>query len=682
MPTDLRMPALTLTVGLSALLLFGMEPLVGRLVIPFFGGAVHVWLTCLMFFQAALFLGYLYAHVVSWRIGPWHLLILALPVLVLPLGVESEVAPESPLWVLVGVLIRYIALPFFALSTTAVVLQAWLARSELGKEREPYPLYAASNVGSLVALLGYPFFVEPLLGLTAQRYLWTVGYVVYAGLVVACYYLVKPSTGESVQAPPTSQAAQAPTAHDVGWWLVLSAVPSAFLLATTNVVASEVGSFPLVWVVPLALYLGTFIWTFREGDRPAVPALIGGSWPELLILGGLAYILGPYFFVVVVLQLVILLVFAWIAHGELYARRPHPQYLTHFYLVMSLGGWIGGAVVTFLAPVLFSSLLEYPLLLAAFGALFVALRREQLQEWFRDAPLWAGGSRMGLLMIMGAITATGVYADTLLGNLARYRTFYGTYRIAEAPYEDTGLRVRSLYHGLTLHGAELLEGEGAGRPMSYYHPTQCLAMTQRVASPQKQAIIGLGAGVAAAYNRPDGVLHYYEIDGRNEEIAREWFGYLDAADGAVEVRVGDGRLRLDQSSDTYDLIWLDAFSGDGIPAHLMTDDALGVYLDHLAPDGLLLYHISNRYYALHPILHRQFSGRNLAALQNPETDEEPAFAMKADCVVVARSEEALKRLADEGWVPLDHNEIPDAALWTDDYVNVLAALRYRLVMGL
>lgn len=318
--------SLTASVGLSALLLFGVEPLIGQLVVPYFGGAAHVWLTCLMFFQAVLFLGYLYAHLIGWRLGVFHLVVLALPLLTLPIHVEPVVAPDRPLLALVLLLLRTVGLPFFALSTTAVVLQSWLARSHLGEIREPYPLYAASNVGSLVALLSYPVLVEPFLPLSVQRLVWSGGYVGYALLIGLSWYLVRPDPRAVVQAPTTAAPDVRPGAGDFAWWLLLAALPSSFLLATTNLIASEIGSIPLVWVVPLALYLGTFIWTFREGG--GVPRLLGLAWPEAALISLVAYFLGPVSMALTAALLVGLTLLSTVAHGELYARRPHPRYLT------------------------------------------------------------------------------------------------------------------------------------------------------------------------------------------------------------------------------------------------------------------------------------------------------------------------------------------------------------------
>jgi spermidine synthase len=678
----LGMFALATTVGVSAFLLFGMEPLVGRLVVRYYGGAVHVWLICLMFFQAILFAGYLYAHVFAQRIGRWHLLVLLLPLLALPLDVQSEVAPEMPVLSLLMVLFRYVALPFFVLSTTAVVLQSWLARSSLGKTHEPYPLYSASNIGSLTALLGYPFIVEPFLGLVAQRYIWSAGYLLYAVMVGACWWVIRPSTSSAVEAPVAAKEQVAPTAVDVVWWLLLSALPSAFLLATTNLLANEVGSFPMVWVIPLALYLGTFIWTFREGG--GVPRLVGAIWIEILLAGGLVYLLGPVSAPLAVLLVVVLPMVSLIAHGMLYDRRPHPKWLTHYYLTMSLGGWVGGALVTFGAPSIFDGLYEYPLLLLVFTAVFAVSQGKGTWAWFKRAPIYLGGPR---LLVISTLLVVCVFGATVVGNveyLVKHRNFYGTYRIADVELEDGGFVRRNLSHGQTLHGAEMLTGPMSHLPVGYYHPDECLHQVYAsLNAPRRTAVIGLGAGVMASFTEPSDVLHYYEIDADNEGIARRWFTYMSEAKGSVEVRIGDGRLRMAESTETYDLVQIDAFSGDGIPAHLLTHEAVSTYVERLSEDGIILFHVSNRYYELRPLVKRLLEKRGYAGVWSVRRPSDSEYVWPSRCVVAARDAQQLERLVDLGWIPFaDDDGIPETSLWTDDYANMLSPMWYRMTLGL
>ncbi|MCA9571264.1 MAG: ferrichrome ABC transporter permease, partial [Myxococcales bacterium] len=339
---------MTLTVLVGALLLFGMEPMVGRMLVPYFGSAVSTWLTALMFFQIVLFGGYLYAHLVAPRIGRWHLLLLFLPLLNLPLGVRGEVAPVAPMAQILLSLTLSVGLPFFVLSTTAVVLQLWWSRSDLGKDREPYPLYAASNSGSLLALLGYPFLVEPLAGLRAQSLVWAAGYVLYAGLVAASWHLARPEPGHAEEVVASGPP---PSVGELSLWALLAALPSGFLLAVTSVIANEVGSFPMVWVLPLAIYLGTFVLLFR--DDPVGMGL-RRFWPELGALGLLGYSLASgTSYLLLAFQLTLFFLYCMVVHGELYTRRPEPAYLTRYYLALSFGGGLGGTVVNLVPPAAF-----------------------------------------------------------------------------------------------------------------------------------------------------------------------------------------------------------------------------------------------------------------------------------------------------------------------------------------
>jgi hypothetical protein len=336
------MPILTGMVFLGATLLFGMEPLVGRILVPYFGGAAHVWLTSLMFFQAMLLVGYLYAHLFARLLGRWHLLLLLLPLFNLPIGATLRSAPEAPLLALLAVLLVHFALPFIVLSTTAVVAQSWLARSIAGQSHEPYPLYAASNAGSLLALFGYAFLVEPLLGVKAQSFTWTIGYIIYAIMVVAAWVTLKPGKGAILFEPKKDsdlQSEAAITAKNYALWLLLSALPSAFLLTVTNFIALEVGSFPMVWVIPLALYLSSFVITFRGNG--GVPRFLAAAWPEVMILGFLLYLL-PMVWVGLIGPLLLLLAVCLVAHGKLYERRPQVRFLTNYYLTMAVGGFLGG----------------------------------------------------------------------------------------------------------------------------------------------------------------------------------------------------------------------------------------------------------------------------------------------------------------------------------------------------
>jgi hypothetical protein len=685
------MPILTGMVFLGATLLFGMEPLVGRILVPYFGGAAHVWLTSLMFFQAMLMVGYLYAHLFAQRLGRWHLLLLLLPLINLPLGAATRPAPETPILTLLAVQLVHFALPFTVLSTTAVVAQSWLARSSAGQSHEPYPLYAASNAGSLLALFGYAFLVEPLIGVKAQSSVWTGGYIIYAALVVAAWFTLRPNMGHwhpGGNRPPAPHPVAAPTARHYALWLLLSALPSGFLLTVTNFIALEVGSFPMVWVFPLALYLGSFVVTFRSNG--GVPRLLGVLWSEAIILGFLLYFLPMSWvgwFAGVIGPLLVLLAVCLVAHGELYERRPPVSFLTNYYLAMAVGGFLGGAAVSLAAPRVFSSLLEYLFILAGLGLTFWWCRRTPFLACLPNWPVVLRGIRK-----VAAIGTLAFLGFCLIGQIQflepncklRHRNFYGVYRILDfPPSESTPAGLRKLVHGKTNHGAQLLASEQRLTPTSYYYRGGAIALVyETVPSPRRIAVLGLGAGVVSAYTRANDVLTYYEIDPDNEKIARTWFTFLDDCEAPVRVVPGDGRLSMNEAAKdiAYDIIHVDAFTGDGIPTHLLTREAMEVYLSHLAKDGVILFHISNRYYDLRAMVKSTAAQLNLAGTMNiPNQTHLRPNEISPQCVILARNPERLEPLLARGWVPFGKGDgLNESAPWTDDYINILAPLMANL----
>ena len=344
--------------------------------------------------------------------------------------------------------------------------------------------------------------------------------------------------------------------------------------------------------------------------------------------------------------------------------------------MLSLGGWIGGALVTFGAPVAFDTHAEYPLLLAAFAVVFARLRGRRMLAWWRDAPLWQGGPRLAVLMTLIALTGFGVYVTGNQGNLDHHRTFYGTYRVSQQA-DDDGLMMRTLHHGRTLHGAEIRTGPLSGRPISYYHPSQCISEVHDIVGARRRGILGLGAGVAAAFNRPDGSLHFYEIDGDNEAIARRWFSYLDAAPGHVEVRVGDGRLELAQRDDVYDLLMMDAFSETASPCTSSPTRRWGPTSIASPPTGSCCTTCRIATTTSSPSsAARSPSAAWAAAIHDERGQTLPDHAHRAECIVISRDSAALQPFVDRGWVVLEGQR--ETHLWTDDYVDLLSALWRRL----
>jgi hypothetical protein len=682
---------LTSMVFSGALLLFGMEPLVGRLLTPYFGGAAHVWLTCLMFYQAMLLIGYLYAHLFAKKIGGWHLLLLAIPLINLPLNIHAEPNQHAPLLNILSILLVHVALPFIVLSTTAVVAQLWLYRSSVGKYYEPYPLYAASNAGSLIALVGYTFIAEPLVGLRIQSLIWTGTYVVYGMLVVAAWFLLRPGREQETLKHENRVAITNETIATVTYmrWLLLSSLPSAFLLAVTNFIALEVGSFPLTWVAPLALYLGSFIVTFRTGG--GVPRYLKILWPEILLIDFALYLWGPSHWLAIIGHLAVFFLICLVAHGTLYERRPPAGLLTNFYLIIALGGWIGGAAISLLAPFLFKGLFEYPILIILFNFSFWWCGDKSFALYRPGTSRLGMGGRVLIIIVMLVFIGMESWASWQEPIMFRHRNFYGTYRIKDEPLvEGMSGGLRKLLHGRTLHGSQLLDPDLRKTPVSYFYPGGGIAeVYETTPAPRKIAVLGLGAGAVAAYAQQSDAVTYYEIDPDNEKIARQWFTYLDDSMGKISVVVGDGRLSMQKAvheNSGYDIIHMDAFTGDGIPTHLLTREAMEIYLSRLAVNGVIIFHVSNRYYELRPVIKSTSAGLNLyGAINVPATSDKLKYYQNATwCVVLARNPERLQPLVNKGWIRLGKDDgLSGSAPWTDDYINILAPLienlRYHLI---
>jgi len=691
----LKLSVLAAMVFFGALLLFGMEPLIGRLLTPFLGGAAHVWLTCLMFFQAMLFIGYLYAHLFARRIGAWHLVLLAFPLVNIPLSVNTTLDPIAPLSNLLITLLLHAALPFTVLATTAVVAQSWFSNSSIGKNSEPYPLYAVSNAGSLIALIGYTFLAEPFLGLRMQSLIWSATYLIYAFLVVAAWYMLRPQTGYYESNALTSEKVEKSHWKSISGttyckWLLLSSLPSGFLLALTNFIALEVGSFPLIWIAPLALYLMSFIVTFRKSG--GVPKYLNILWPEIILIALLFYFLGPAYWPLIFGHLLIFLVICLVSHGTLYELRPSANHLTNYYLVTALGGWLGGAFVSLLAPHLFRGLYEYPLLLLLLGLTFLWCHTGAFKTFQPGTSLPIFCSRVAIVAILVSLIGVAIWPSATNNVRFRYRNFYGTYRIVDVqPAGEHAEGMRQLLHGRTAHGGQLLNASLQTTPVLYYYRGGPIAdVLEATSLPKKVAIIGLGSGAAAAFSKSQDIIDYYEIDPDNEWIARNWFTYLNDSKGQLKIIVGDGRLSLQKQEGKgkkYDIIFIDAFTGDGIPTHLLTTEALEIYLDRLAENGIILFHVSNRFYELRPVIKaigtqlHLYGAVNFPAARN----QLKAYQSPAKCVVLTRNPRNLRQLLNRGWQPFGRDDgLRDTLPWTDDYTSVFFPLveKIRMEVGI
>lgn len=795
-PTALRL-LLAATVFLSAFLLFLVQPLIARQILPWFGGGSGVWSACMVFFQTVLLAGYAYADLGTRRLAPrpaagLHVLLLLAALLTLPVLADPAWQPqggEPPAWRIVALLAATVGLPYFLLASTGPLLQAWYARAL--PAAGVYRLYALSNAGSLLALLAYPTALEPWLTLTQQAWVWSAAFLVFALLCAASAWYTRDGTAEAAVAQgtepglaadqpaaltadgathPAGDAGHAPRAHDAardaappGWrslllWLLLSGLGVLLLLSITHHLTQNVASTPFLWLAPLALYLLSFILTFDARDSRggwyrrglfapllmlALPAMAWGLVTEHGVLP---------FRQAVPLYLAGLFVACMFCHGELVARRPAPRHLTRFYLMVSLGGALGGLFVGIIAPQVFPAYYELPIGLGLCALLLTGLmaRRLPMLGWVIAAgtvlvwlpfalllagesdllgwplpapPLEDGARPLGPLLALGLVGLAGLgllramghglgmssglvacvltahfvlgYEDLLRdGTLEMKRNFYGTLRVTMAgvPHEDAQLNteLRRLVHGVIMHGEQFVSPHWRTLPTSYYGTGSgsVRALRALLARHRAQAntpagserpgirvgVIGLGVGTLAAYGLPGDVMRFYELNPQVIDVAQRLFWYLSDSAAQIDLVAGDARLSL-QAEDPqgYDLIVVDAFSSDAIPTHLLTREALQVYLRHLRPDGIVAFHVTNRYLNLPPVI--ELLARD-AGLQLRRVIDDPHEAVLSytDHVLLSRDAAVL---AHEAFEDLDEaiEPIPGLRLWTDHHSPLLRILR-------
>ena len=682
-PTPLALKAFVL---LGALLLFGMEPLLGRLMLARHGGGFHVWTTLIMTFQGLLLAGYLYCHLVAPRIGRLHLLVVCLPLPLLPLVVIGEANFDAPMSSLVGSLLITAGLPFAVLSTTSILAQQRLADSATRASAEPYGLYSISNAGSLVALLAYPFVVEALLGLEAQQLGWSILYVVYVAVAFV-------ALGPGGARQPREGGAEAPAGDTATpslqvhvQWFLLSAIPSAFLLAVTNLLILDVGSIPLLWVLPLALYLLSFILVFSP--TPPNLGLVQRYWFEASVCGVTLWAGGriALTWLSLVAQLLILMVVCLVAHAELFRVRPAPRHLTRFYLMVAFGGWGGSAAVTLVAPAAFSTLLEYPLSILALAITLLITRRTRIRSWLTQEPrlrLLASGTAIGILVGASLYAATIANTTTVI---AVHRNHYGFYTVEDRPVPgNTHVVLRHLIHGTTVHGSQRL-GQEPPVPLSYYHDrgplVEILGVSESLPT-RRIGVIGLGAGSLAGWTRDTDEITFYELDRDNFWLARDYFGFLSSCRGKLRLVPGDGRISLQQDTEapdgSYHLLIVDAFTSDSIPVHLLTAEALALYQRKMTPDGLMAFNISNRYYDLIPVLLATTRANGLQATWKEAGASEEPGRFASQWFVATNFSDAIWKLRHKDWqTSQSTRQIPATAPWTDDYSSLLPPLWHSL----
>ena len=701
------------TIFTSAFLLFLVQPLIAKQILPWFGGTSAVWTTCLVFFQVALLAGYAYSDWTTRRLRPRvqagiHVALLAASLVALPILASAAWKPsghEDPTWRILGLLCATIGLPYFLLSTTGPLVQAWFARAVPG--RSVYRLFALSNLASLLALICYPFAIEPWITAASQAYLWSAGYAIFAVLCAATgvsslrsdqrrsstrsvadaeatFQPDGESTARESDGVAQAQASPAPDAAAVetpnpGWrqaalWLAFPTMSTWLLLAVTNHITQNIASVPFLWLLPLTLYLATFIICFdheRWYRRPIVMI------PMLGLLVACAYGLQSDDITLdidIAVPLYALGLFAacMFCHGELARLKPAPRHLTRYYLMISMGGALGGVLIGVVAPRVLPSYYELGVGLTL-TALLAAVMLVRLIAHKLLFVVPAGA--LAVVVACGSYTYRQIDKERKDVRVAE-RNFYGalhTYDTGPAENDDS---LRRLIHGVILHGEQYLNEARHREPTSYYGEMSGVAIALKVAdsSGRRVGIIGLGAGTIAAYGRPGDTFRFYDINPQVMDLARREFTFLRDSKAAIETVLGDARLNLEhESSQQFDVLVIDAFSSDSIPVHLLTREAMAVYLRHMKRDGLIVFHVTNRFLRLAPVV-KQISGLYGLATALIVDDVTEGDLSSSDWLLVSRSRDAIGNEAIRDRAS-EVDEISGLRPWTDDYNNLFQILK-------
>jgi hypothetical protein len=715
------------TLFVSASLMFVLQPLFGKLLLPLLGGSPAVWNTCMVFYQTILFLGYLYAHALSTRLKKSHQLVLhiaviAISLIALPVGLADNTIPptdSNPTFWLCWTLFLAIGLPFFVVSTTSPLIQKWFSQIGHHSSDDPYFLYAASNTGSLLALLSYPFLIEPSIGLANQQTDWSIGYGLLCLLIGACGLLLWKN--QTVSDTPEADVPDdnTLTTRQKLHWLALAFVPSSLLLGLTNFISTDIASVPLLWIIPLTVYLLSFIIVFSHWNDRVHPWMV--KIQPFVLIPFLAYAFVnpadlPYW-VYLILHVLAFFFAVMVCHGELAKSRPPTQHLTRFYLIMSFAGMLGGMFNTFVAPFVFNGIYEYPIMIVAalllrpravewsikqlivpvvllsIGFILYASINDLLQYfdeialslialsvlvYFLRKQTLSYALSIGVIMFL-ALSLHGLSSHTLY----QERSFFGVMAVRESVLTDEQNKPETyheLFHGTTKHGAQRLPEALAKIPLTYYSqpgPMGQLFKTFDTASANWQiGVVGLGAGALACYAKPSQQWTLYEIDPLVIDIAKntDYFTYLSRCLPNSAMRVGDARLALEKEPDQhFDLLMMDAFSSDAVPTHLLTKEAMELYFKKLKPNGILAFHITNRHLALKKVLSIHAEQLHFAALiQEFKAPDNMPLVVDTDWVVMAKQPQTLEPLTlallgDWQTMPLYFGLSP----WTDDFTNIV-----------
>ena len=662
-----------ITIFLSSFLLFLVQPLIARLILPWFGGTAAVWTTCMLFFQCVLLAGYAYAHATTAKLSPraqavLHTVLLAAAVATLPIAPDPAWKPEGggePISRILLLLAATVGLPYLLISSTSPLVQAWFARARPGAN--PYRLFAVSNFASLLALIGYPLVVEPFLSNGQQIHGWSWMFAAFAVLCSGLAWMA--STAQPVLSGAAADA-PAPGRKDIVLWLALSASGSVMLLAVTNHITQNIAAIPLLWLAPLTLYLASFIFCF-EGQ-----GAYRQKWWWVVVLASLAgmvwLLIDPNHQFDLYLQLGTFLTGLFVAcmfcHGELYRLRPSNRHLTAFYLWVSVGGALGGLFVAVIAPLAFKAYYELGIGLVGCSVLAAILYRDLNRV-----------ALVASLMVLMGVTGAVCYDGFKFQDYVRLsvRNFYGVLRVKEYGTPGEADHLRRLLHGTIMHGEQYLTGPARRDLTSYYQTTsgigKAIAAKQAGGGPVRVGVIGLGTGTLAGYGRKGDVFRFYDINPAVVAIARNEFAYLGDSPATIEIALGDARLTLErEAAENFDVLAVDAFSSDAIPVHLITKEALEVYLRHMKPEGIVAFHVSNRFLNLGPVVGQIAKAAGAFAVNVYEKGEEDKT--QSDWVLVSRDPKALEaRLIKDVSDPVEVR--PAWRLWTDDYNNLVQVLK-------
>jgi SAM-dependent methyltransferase len=671
-----------LTIFVSAFLLFQVQPIIAKIIVPWFGGSAAIWTTCLLFFQLVLLLGYLYAYGVINRLRPRvqkivHTILLAAGIIVLPIMPGNAWKPSGPQWPTIHILLLLTAtvgLPYFLLSTTTPLLQAWYG--QVRREGRPYRLFAISNAASMLALLSYPVVVEPLVSTRHQAMGWSIA---FAGFVALCATLALRKTDAGAPEVPRDPES-IPTREDKFFWVALSATSSTLLLAVTNHLTQNVAAIPFLWILPLSLYLLSFILCFQgEGGyhRPFFLRLLA------VALAAMVYALPPQYsggplYIVIPLYSLGLFTCCMVCHGELARLKPSAEYLTSFYLMISLGGALGGIFVCLFAPHVFSGFFELPIGLGFCAVLItILLRRDPSTIFYKyqSRAAW-----LVLIFLLGFYLAgIGVEILNNIGDVdLMVRNFYGSLTIINEHQSNPRLATRRLGNGIIEHGRQFLAPDRRREPTTYYSLKSGLGLAIKVEDEQERlhvGVIGLGAGTIAAYGRPGDLYTFYEINPLDIRLAHTQFTFLSDSRAKIEIIPGDARLSLErQANQNFDVLAVDAFSGDAIPIHLLTREAFILYFRHLKPTGVLAVHVSNRYLDLKPVVQRaaESLGKRWEFVRNKR--DASNYIYPAEWMLVSGSEEFFNNPDVRKAMTL-LTPRPQTRCWTDDYSSVFGVLK-------